>query len=42
MNFITTHYEQYFDMEIDEGKNVLIATTGAGYRHLLSLENGKY
>jgi len=36
-----THYEEYFDMEIDKEKNVLIANTGSGYRHLLSLENGK-
>ena len=36
-----THYEQYFDMEIDKEKEVLIATTGSGYKHILSLENGK-
>ena len=35
------HHQQYFDMEIDKEKNVLIANTGSGYRHLISLENGK-
>jgi hypothetical protein len=36
-----SHHDEYFDMEIDKEKNVLKATTGLGYRHLLSLENGK-
>lgn len=36
-----THYEQYFEMEIDRDKKVLIATTGSGYKHILNLENGR-
>jgi len=36
-----THYEEYFDMEIDKEKKVLIANTGTGYRYFLNLENGR-
>jgi len=36
-----SHYEQYWEMEMDAIKNILIATTGSGYRHLLNPENGK-
>ena len=32
------HYQQYFDIKIDDNDEVLVANTGAGYRHL---SNGK-
>lgn len=36
-----SHFEQYYDMEIDTSNNCLIAITGSGYKHIIDLQNGK-
>lgn len=36
-----TYYEFYYNMELDFSRNVLVANTGSGYRHIIDLNNGK-
>ena len=34
-------YQQYSEIKVDSERNVLIATTGSGFKHLINLSNGK-